>query len=156
LLPERIKDLTAINLHSLTVTINAVDPSVGAQIYPHVIHHGTHYRGEEGASLLIENQFEGVRLAAEHGLVVKVNTVLTPGINDTQIPLIADKVSEYGAFVMNIMPIIPQSELSHIAPPSPEYLETVRAANEQIISQFRGCQQCRADAVGLVGGGCAL
>jgi len=156
LLPERIKDLAAINLHSLTVTINAVDPAVGAQIYRHVIYHGSHYRGEEGAALLIKNQFEGVRLAAEHGLVVKVNTVLTPGINDQQIPLIADKVSEYGAFVMNIMPIIPQAELAHVAPPSPEYLETVRAANEQIISQFRGCQQCRADAVGLIGGGCSL
>ena len=121
-----------------------------------MIHHGTHYRVEEGAAHLIRNQFEGVCLAAEHGLVVKVNTVLTPGINDQQIPLIADKVSEYGAFVMNIMPIIPQAELTHVAPPSPEYLETVRAANEQIISQFRGCQQCRADAVGLIGDGCAL
>ncbi len=156
LLPERLPDLAAINLHSLTVTINAVDPAVGAQIYRHVIYHGNHYRGEEGAAILINNQFEGVRQAAEQGLVVKVNTVLTPGINDLQIPLIAEKAAEFGAFVMNIMPIIPQAELSHVVPPSPEYLETVRAANEQIIGQFRGCQQCRADAVGLVGGGCAL
>jgi nitrogen fixation protein NifB len=155
LLPERISDLVGINLHSLTVTINAVDPSVGAQIYRHVIYHGTHYRGEEGAAILIKNQFEGVRLAAELGLVIKVNSVLTPGINDAQQPLIAEKVSEYGAYVMNIMPIIPQSELSHIDPPTAEYLEEVRAANESIIGQFRGCQQCRADAVGLIGGGCS-
>ncbi len=155
LLPERIKDLADINLHSLTVTINAVDPAVGAKIYRHVIYKGNHYRGEEGARILIQNQFEGVRLAAELGLVVKVNTVLTPGINDDQIPLIAEKVSETGAFVMNIMPIIPQAELSEVPPPSPEYLESVRAANEQVIAQFRGCQQCRADAVGLIGGGCA-
>ncbi|MFZ4855668.1 MAG: radical SAM protein [Desulfuromonadaceae bacterium] len=154
LLPERIKDLVDINLHSLTVTINAVDPAVGAKIYRHVIYKGNHYRGEEGARILIQNQFEGVRLAAALGLVVKVNTVLTPGINDDQIPLIAEKVSEAGAFVMNIMPIIPQAELADVSPPSPEYLESVRAANEQVIAQFRGCQQCRADAVGLIGGGC--
>jgi nitrogen fixation protein NifB len=153
-LPDRIKGLADINLHSLTVTINAVDPAVGAKIYRHVIYKGVHYRGEEGARILIKNQFEGVRLAAELGLVVKVNTVLTPGVNDDQIPLIAEKVSEAGAFVMNIMPIIPQAELSHVAAPSPEYLESVRFANERVIAQFRGCQQCRADAVGLIGGGC--
>jgi nitrogen fixation protein NifB len=155
-LPDRINDLADINLHSLTVTINAVDPAVAARIYRHVIYKGNHFRGEEGARILLKNQFEGVRLAAEMGLVVKVNTVLTPGINDDQIPLIAEKVSAAGAFVMNIMPLIPQAELSHVAAPSPEYLETVRSANERVIAQFRGCQQCRADAVGLIGGGCAL
>jgi len=156
LLPDRIADLAHIRLHSLTVTINAVDPAIGAQIYRHVIYRGSHYRGEEGAAILIRNQLEGVRLAAELGMAVKVNTVLIPGINDRQIPLIAGKVSELGAFVMNIMPIIPQAELTHIPPPSPEYLESVRSANEQVISQFRGCQQCRADAVGLIGAGCPL
>jgi len=154
-LPDRISDLAGINLHSLTVTINAVDPAVAARIYRHVIYKGDHYQGEAGASILLKNQFEGVRLAAELGLVVKVNTVLTPGINDDQIPLIAEKVSAAGAFVMNIMPLIPQAELSHVVPPTPEYLESVRSGNEQLIAQFRGCQQCRADAVGLIGGGCS-
>ena len=155
LLPERIDELATMDLHSLTVTINAVDPVVGALIYRDVIWRGVHYRGEEGAAILIKNQFEGVRLAAELGLVVKVNSVLIPGITDDQIPLIAERVSEAGAYVMNIMPIIPQAALSHITPPTPEYLEEVRAANETIIAQFRGCQQCRADAVGLIGGGCS-
>jgi len=155
-LPDRINDLIDVNLHSLTVTINAVVPGVGAKIYRHIIYKGAHYRGEEGAGILMENQFDGVRKAAEAGLVVKVNTVLIPDVNDDQIPLIAERVSEAGAFVMNVMPIIPQAELSHVPPPSPEYLESVRAANERVIAQFRGCQQCRADAVGLIGGGCSL
>jgi nitrogen fixation protein NifB len=155
MLPERIDELATMDLHSLTVTINAVDPVVGARIYRDVIWRGVNYQGEEGAAILLKNQFEGVRRAAELGLVVKVNTVLIPGITDDQIPLIAEKVSEAGAYVMNIMPLIPQAGLSHVSPPSPEYLEQVRAANETIIAQFRGCQQCRADAVGLVGGGCS-
>jgi nitrogen fixation protein NifB len=129
---------------------------VGARIYRQVRYQGAGYQGAEGARLLIEKQFEGVRRAADLGLVVKVNTVLIPGVNDEQIPLIAAKIRDAGAFVMNIMPLIPRSDLSLVAPPTPDYLETVRLANEQTIAQFRGCQQCRADAVGLVGGGCAL
>jgi len=154
-LPDRIKEVAEIDLHSLTVTINAVDPVIGAQVYRHVIYKGKHYQGEEGAAILIKNQFEGVRQAAELGLVIKINTVLIPGVNDSQIPLIAEKVSQIGAFVMNIMPIIPHAELSHIESPTSEYLESVRLANERVIAQFRGCQQCRADAVGLIGAGCS-
>ena len=154
-LPERVDELAGLDLHSLTITINAVDPAVGARIYRDVIWRSSRYSGEEGAAILIKNQFEGVLRAAELGLVVKVNTVLIPGVNDAQIPLIAERVSDAGAYVMNIMPLIPQASLSHIIPPTPEHLERVRAENERIIAQFRGCQQCRADAVGLIGGGCA-
>jgi nitrogen fixation protein NifB len=155
MLPDRVDELASLGLHSLTVTINAVDPAVGARIYRDVIWRGVHYQGEEGAAILINNQFEGVLRAAELGLVVKVNSVLIPGITDDQIPLIADRVSEAGAYVMNIMPLIPQATLSHIEPPTAADLERVRSANETIIPQFRGCQQCRADAVGLIEGGCS-
>ncbi|HJV64511.1 MAG TPA: radical SAM protein, partial [Geomonas sp.] len=151
-LPDRINDLAGVNLHSLTVTINAVDPAVAARIYRQVIYRGRRYHDLNAARILLENQYEGVRLAAELGLVVKVNTVLIPGVNDEQVPLIAERVSEAGAFIMNVMPLIPQAELSHLAPPSAAYLESVRSANEGTIAQFRGCQQCRADAVGLLGG----
>ena len=154
LLPDRIDQLTEINLHSLTITINSLSSGVGARIYRHVTYLGKMYAGIEGASLLIDRQLEGLRLAAQAGLVVKVNTVLIPGINDGQIPLIAEKVASLGAYVMNIMPVIPQAELVSATPPSADYLESVRAANEGIIGQFRGCRQCRADAVGLIGGGC--
>jgi nitrogen fixation protein NifB len=92
-----------------------------------------------------------LRLATERGLVVKVNTVQIPGCNDDQISLIADKVSQLGAFVMNVMPLIPCADLKNIVPPTPEYLEILRSANEQIIPQFRHCSQCRANAFGLIG-----
>lgn len=151
LLPESIDRLYELGLHSLTVTINAVDPEVGARIYRHVIYHGTRYTGVEGARILIANQFEGLKRAAELGLTIKVNSVLVPGINDDQLPLIAERVKKLGAFVMNIMPLIPQAELSHIEPPSEERLSVVRKANETIIGQFSHCKQCRADAIGLIG-----
>jgi nitrogen fixation protein NifB len=143
--------LYELGLHSLTVTINAVDPEAGTRIYRHVIYHGIRYTGEEGARILIANQFEGLKRAAELGMTIKVNSVLVPGVNDDQIPLIACRVKKSGAFVMNIMPLIPQAELSHIEPPSEELLSVMRKANETIIGQFSHCKQCRADAIGLIG-----
>lgn len=151
LLPESIDRLHELGLHSLTVTINAVDPEVGAQIYSSISYHGKAYRGAEGAKILIDNQFEGLRRAAELGLTIKVNSVLIPGVNEGQIPLIARRVKELGAFVMNIMPLIPQADFAHLEQPSAEVLNEVRKANEAIIGQFAHCKQCRADAIGLIG-----
>jgi len=151
MLSESIDRLYELGLHHLTVTINAVDPEIGAHIYRHVIYHGVHYTGVEGARILIANQFDGLKRAGELGLIIKVNTVLVPGVNDDQIPLIAAKVKESGAFVMNIMPIIPQAELAHIIPPSEERVAALRKANEAIIGQFAHCKHCRADAIGLIG-----
>ena len=153
LLPDRIEELAELGLHSLTITINALSPAVGARIYRHVNYRGVHYAGIEGAALLIENQLAGLCRAAELGMVVKINSVLIPGVNDQQIPLIAEKVSECGAYVMNIMPLIPQAELKKSEPPTAEYLEVLRSANESVIPQFRHCSQCRADAVGLIDAG---
>lgn len=151
LLPEKIDLLNEIGLHSLTVTLNSLDPTVGARIYSHILYHGKRYTGEEAARILMENQLEGIRRAAGYGMTIKVNTVFIPGVNEEQIPLIGRKVKELGAFVMNVMPIIPQADFAHVTPPSPEQLEIVRGENEKIIGQFKHCRQCRADAVGLIG-----
>ena len=151
LLPESIDRLHGLGLHSLTVTINAVDPEIGALIYKLIDYHGERYSGAEGAAILIGNQFEGLRRAAELGMTIKVNSVLIPGINDEQIPLIAARVKELGAFVMNIMPLIPQAELAHLQQPSEERLAEIRKDNEKIIGQFAHCKQCRSDAIGLIG-----
>jgi nitrogen fixation protein NifB len=64
--------------------------------------------------------------------------------------LIAERIKGLGAFVMNVMPLIPQADLAHIQAPTAEYLAEVRTNNEQIISQMRHCKQCRADAIGLL------
>lgn len=151
LLPEKIELLRDLDLRSLTVTINALDPRVGGVIYRHVTYRGRRYTGTEGARILMENQFEGIERAVGYGMTVKVNTVLIPGVNDDQIMGIAEKVSSLGGSVMNVMPLIPQAEFAGVAPPTHEQLEAVRSANERIIGQFKHCRQCRADAIGLIG-----
>ncbi len=151
LLPEKIELLQQLDLHSLTVTVNALDPAVGGKIYSNILYHGKKYDGKEGARILLANQLEGIGRAAEYGMTVKVNTVLIPGVNEEQVSLIGQRVKELGAFVMNVMPLIPQGEFANVLPPPPARLEEIRQANEQIIGQFKHCRQCRADAVGLIG-----
>ena len=151
LLPAKIDLLHELDLHSLTVTVNALDPEVGARIYGHILFHGKRCTGVEAARILIANQLEGLKRAAGYGMTIKVNTVLIPGINEDQVPLIARRVKELGAFVMNVMPLIPQADFADIVPASPEEMEVVRNANEKIIGQFKHCRQCRADAAGLIG-----
>ena len=151
LLPEKIDLLQEIDLHSLTVTINALDPEIAGRVYSFIQYHGKTYTGAEAGKIIIANQLEGLRRAAEYGMTIKVNTVLIPGVNEDQIPLIAAKVKELGAFVMNVMPLIPQADFADLVPPPPEKLEVIRAENEKIIGQFKHCRQCRADAVGLIG-----
>ena len=151
LLPEKIDLLAHIGLRSLTVTINAMDPAVGARIYSHINYDGRKMSGIEAARILIENQLTGVRMAAERGITVKINSVLIPGINESEVPLIAEKVKEMGAVVMNVLPLIPQADFAHALPPTAEQLADVRKRSERIIGQFKHCRQCRADAIGIIG-----
>ncbi len=150
LLPESLDRLHQLGLHSLTVTINAATAETAAKVYRHIFYHGKRYSGKDAAEILLASQYEGVQRAVELGMVVKINTVLIPGINETEIPAIAERIRDIGVFVMNVMPLIPQAELAHIPAPSSEHLAEVRNNNEKIISQMRHCKQCRADAVGLL------
>lgn len=83
--------------------------------------------------------------------MVKVNFVLIPGINDEHLVEVAQALAEEGAYIMNIMKLIPQSEFADRKAPSHHELFKVRHRCELLIPQFWGCRQCRADAVGLLG-----
>ena len=151
-LPESVDELAELGVGSVTVTVNALDPAVGGRIYAHVCFGGGRYQGEEAAEILIARQLEGIRRAVDRGLAVKVNTVLIPGINGGEVERIARSARELGVTIMNVMPLIPQAEFAHIPSPSSHHLEEVRDACGRIIGQMRHCRQCRADAVGLIGG----
>jgi len=150
-LPEMIGTLTELDLHSLTVTINALTAETGARVYEWVRIDGLKVSGEEAAALLLERQFEGVRLAAAAGLLVKINHVYIPGVNDHETLDLAVKVRSLGANMMNIIPVIPIGLFRNVEPPSGSLMEMVRNQAELILSQARHCQQCRADAAGVVG-----
>ncbi|MDD3873591.1 MAG: nitrogenase cofactor biosynthesis protein NifB [Methanosarcina sp.] len=151
LLPEKLEDILRVGVSTLTVTINAIDPEIQAKIVDHIMYHGKIYRGVEGAEIQIKNQLEGVKAAVEADLVVKVNTVLIPGINDKHIIEIARKLYELGVYIMNIMPLINQGAFANLEPPTAEERKTIQQACEPYVLQMRHCRQCRADAYGLLG-----
>jgi nitrogen fixation protein NifB len=141
LLPEKAGELLEVGIDTLTVTVNAVEPDILKQIVFGV-----------DPETLIRNQLEGIRRVSSAGVTVKVNTVLVPGVNDKHIAEIAKAVSEAGATVYNIIPLIPQNKLSHVREPECDELDAARRGAEPYIRVFRHCQHCRADAVGVPGG----
>lgn len=152
LLPERAEEIIEVGIDSLTVTVNAVDPEIEAQINEGITYHGKHYTGVEAAEILIRNQLEGIRKVASAGITVKVNTVLIPGINDRHIETVAKTVREAGARLYNIIPLIPRHQLADYPAPSCVDVDYARVKAEKYIDVFRHCQHCRADAAGLLGG----
>ena len=151
LLPDRIDDLEELGIGTLTVTLNAVDPAIGKNIYSFVNYHGKIYRGEEGAEVLLRNQLEGIREAVKRKILVKVNTVLIPTVNDKHIVDIAEKIGEMGVYMQNIMPLIPQFKFAHIAPPTPHEKKEMQEKCSEYLMQMTHCRQCRADAIGKLG-----
>lgn len=151
LLPEKADELAEIHINSVTVTVNAIDPEIGKNIYSMVNFQGQLYKGEEAFRILSKNQLEGIKMIAERGIVVKVNSVLIPGLNDKHIVEIARKVKEQGASLMNVIPLIPLYKFKNTPRPGCAELSEVRDEVEEIIPVFRACTQCRADAYGVPG-----
>jgi len=151
LLPDRIDDIEELGIGTLTVTLNAVDPAIGKLIYSFVNYHGKIYRGEEAAEILLKNQLEGIREAVKRKIIVKVNTVYIPTINDKHIEDIAKQIGKMGVYMQNIMPLIPQYKFANIKPPTPEEKRKMQARCSAYVKQMTHCRQCRADAIGRLG-----
>ncbi len=150
LLPEKIDELVEIGVSHVTVTLNTLDEQVGAKIYSHVHWKGETLIGPEAARILIRNQLEGIKLASKAGMTIKINTVLMPGINDKLLYSLSLEIKKRGANIHNIMPLIPQGKLANNAAPSPELISNCRESCGEILPQMKHCQQCRADAIGLL------
>ncbi len=152
-LPEYVDELHSLGLRHLTVTMNAVDPEIGAQIYSWVRYNGVTYRGKEAAELLMNNQIEGIRRAAELGLSVKVNSIILPGVNDEHIKEVAALASELGATYQNCLPLIPveSTPFEHLPKPDHALVKKIRTESEKFLPQMLHCGRCRSDAVGKIG-----
>jgi nitrogen fixation protein NifB len=151
LLPDKLNELIEAGLRSLTITINAVNTETAAKIYSHAIYNNIIYKGADAADLLLGNQWLGLKKAVESGILVKVNTIYIPGINDSEIPEIARLTGKIGASIMNITSIIPQAEFKDLKGPDYEMMANMRKICSQHISQMSHCRQCRADALGALG-----
>ncbi len=151
-LPERAEELYNLGVRFMTVTMNAVDADIGEKIYSTVFWDGERLKGRDAAERLIENQLEGIRKCVELGMLVKINIVMIPEINDSHIPEIVKKVKDLGVYIINILPLIPVAgtKFEHLRAPTPEERKAMMSLCEQDAKMMRHCKQCRADAIGLL------
>ncbi|AGB19216.1 radical SAM protein [Thermoanaerobacterium thermosaccharolyticum] len=153
LLKEYAEKIVSVGVKTVTVTVNAVDVDILEKICSYVRYNGKYMVGKEAASWLILAQLAGIRKISEMGVVVKVNTVLVPGINDFHVEKIAKVTKKAGASIINLIPLIPQGAMKDIAPPSCIELNKARENVEKHLQVFRHCTHCRADACGIPGKG---
>ena len=156
-LPQYVDEIAKHNIDHVTITINCVDPEVGAKIYPWIYWNNKRIFGIEGAKILIEQQQKGLEMLTSRGILVKVNSVLIPGVNDEHLKEVSKIVKAKGAFLHNVMPLIAEPEhgtyygIMEQPEPTPEQLQDLQDACAGDMAMMRHCRQCRADAVGLLG-----
>ncbi|HOI83776.1 MAG TPA: nitrogenase cofactor biosynthesis protein NifB [Campylobacterales bacterium] len=156
-LPEFVEQIKEAGVDHITVTINTIDPKVGAQIYPWVYFEGKRYKGEEAAALLLSKQLEGIKKCVEAGILIKANSVLIPGVNEDDLPNVSKKLKELGVFLHNIMPLLSEPEfgtyygLNGVPSATEEQLAKAQEACGMDMSLMTHCKQCRADAIGILG-----
>ena len=167
-LPDCARRLYDLGVRFVTVTMNSMDPEIGARIYDAVVFEGRKYSGTEGAGILIDRQTEGIRMCVELGMLVKINIVMIPGINDSHIPDLVAYVRSLGIYMVNILPLIPVegTKFSDLRAPTPLERRDMMDRCGLDGRMMRHCRQCRADAIGLLGqdrsaefmniGGCGL
>jgi len=151
LLPERIDEIEELDIGTVTVTLNAIDPAIGKDIYSVVNYNGKRYKGEEGAEILLKNQLEGIREAVKRKILIKVNTVLIPTVNDEHIVEVAKEISKLGVYMHNIIPLIPQYKFANIKPPTQQEKEAIQEKCREYVKEMTHCRHCRADAIGRLG-----
>lgn len=153
MLPFYAEEIAKLGVTHVTVTINAIDPNIGAKVYRQINYIGKKYYGVHAAEILIENQLKGLKLISSLGVVTKVNIVMIKGVNDTHIPEVVKMVKECGATMTNIMPLIPApgSVFENMPLTNNKELTELRKTCAVDLKQMYHCRQCRADAIGLLG-----
>ncbi|MCA1458193.1 nitrogenase cofactor biosynthesis protein NifB [Bradyrhizobium sp. BRP22] len=157
LLPDHIDTIANFKIDHVTITINMVDPEIGAKIYPWIFYNHKRYTGVEAAKILNDRQLQGLEMLTERGILCKINSVMIPGINDQHLVKVNKAVKSRGAFLHNIMPLISAPEhgtvfgLSGQREPTAQELKALQDACAGEMNLMRHCRQCRADAIGLLG-----
>lgn len=149
------QDMADLAVSHVTITMNAIDPEVGAKVYGWVRDDKRMLRGVEAAERLISRQLEAIRVLKEKGLVVKVNTIIVPGVNDAHAIEVAKTAGLLGVDILNCLPLYPVegSAFEHLPEPRKSDMGRLRVAASEFVPQMLHCGRCRADAAGLLSEG---
>lgn len=150
---DYIDELKELQVSHVTLTINAIDPQIGAEIYAWVRHRKKMYRDTRAAEMLLHNQLEALKKLKASGITAKINAIIIPGINDRHIVDVARATAEMGADIFNCLPYYNTREtvFENIPEPHPELVTSIQRKTSQYLPQMKHCARCRADAVGIIG-----
>jgi nitrogen fixation protein NifB len=147
-----IDEVEEVGVSHLTITVNAVDPEIASRIYRWVRVEGRTYSGLEAGRIVVERQEASLREAANRPFLVKVNSVVVPGVNDAHVGEISRRVAEIGADLHNCIAMIPVAgtPFGNIPEPDEATMLAIRFAAGRHLPQMGHCSRCRADACGLL------
>ena len=147
------EELAKLQVTHVTLTVNAVDAEIGARVYAWVRAGYRVLRGVEGAATLWERQRAAIVELKKHGVMVKINTIVMPGVNDAHAGAVAREVAALGANIMNCMPMVPVkgTPFESLGEVDHGRLKELRKETGEALPQMLHCTRCRADAVGLLG-----
>jgi nitrogen fixation protein NifB len=147
-----VDEIADLRLSHVTLTINAVDPVIGGRIYAWVRDNQHSLQGEAAAALLETKQIEALIRLKARGLIVKINTLILPGINDDHIPDIAAKVAGLGVDIMNLLPLVPVRGSVFAGMPPPDMLTTTRLRLQcgRFLPQTTHCARGPTDTADLL------
>ncbi|MBI5439637.1 MAG: nitrogenase cofactor biosynthesis protein NifB [Deltaproteobacteria bacterium] len=151
-LPAHADTLAELGVSHVTVTVNAVDPDVGQRIYAWAREGKVIYRGRQAAERLLERQLSGIAALKSHGVIVKVNTIVIPGVNEEHVEDIARAMAGLRVDVLNCMAMVPVTgtPFEAMPEPAPGRVAELRGRAAAYLPQMKHCRRCRADAVGLL------
>ncbi len=148
-----IDEIATLGVSHVTITINSMKPEVLGKIYKWVRADKKVLRGEQAGKVILEKQLACIPLLKAKGMIVKINTIAIPGVNDNCIEEVARETAKLGADVMNCIPLYPNENtpFHSIEAPSHNDMQKHRNAVMKYIKPMTHCARCRADAAGLLG-----
>lgn len=149
---DYVAEMAALKVSHITITVNAIDPNIGAQVYAWV-RDGKHVlRGVEAARHLLDKQLQVIRLCKASNIIVKINSILIPGINDEHVIKVAETASGLGADLFNCIGMCRAegAVFDGLREPAPAAVCAVRKQAQEYLPQMEHCTRCRADAVGCL------
>jgi nitrogen fixation protein NifB len=152
-LPGHVEEVADIGVTHVTVTVNGIDPEITKKIYSFVQDNNVIYRHLQAAELLLARQMKAIEKLKSRNVVVKVNFITIPGINDHHAEQTAEAMAKMGVDIFNCMAMLPNANtaFANIKEPEKQMMTAVRSRCEKYLPQMTHCQRCRADAVGLLG-----
>jgi len=151
LLEDMLEKICDFNVSTISVSMSTQSESIASHLYEWAIFNGQIVKGKEMGREIVSRQLRGIKSAAEAGIFVKVNTILIPELNENDIGPLSQRISDAGAQLQNIIPLVSCGNATTLRPPSDSEISTARNTASRNIDQFLHCKQCRSDVIGIPG-----